>query len=52
MHVDLKRNPIQKFIRRDMKARGVQLAVNCVGLRAEESAPRAKRSEWATNRAL
>ena len=49
---DLKRNPIQKFIRNDMKRRGQTLAVNCVGLRAEESAPRAKRSEWATNRAL
>ena len=49
---DLKRNPIQKFIRRDLKARRATLAVNCVGLRAEESAPRAKRSEWATNRAL
>ena len=49
---DLKRNPIQKFIRRDMAARRATLAVNCVGLRAEESAPRARRSEWATNKAL
>ena len=40
---DLKRNPIQKFIRRDMAARRATLAVNCVGLRAEESAPRARR---------
>ncbi|MCY3791469.1 MAG: phosphoadenosine phosphosulfate reductase family protein [Gemmatimonadetes bacterium] len=43
---DLKRNPIQTFIRR------ATLAVNCVGLRAEESAPRARRSEWATNKTL
>ena len=49
---DLKRNPIQKFIRNDMKARRATLAVNCVGLRAEESPARSKRSEWATNRAL
>ena len=49
---DLKRNPIQKFIRRDLKARGQTLAVNCVGLRAEESSARARRSEWATHRAL
>ena len=49
---DLKRNPIQRFIRQDMKARRATLAVNCVGLRAQESSARAKRPEWATNRAL
>lgn len=39
----LKRAPIQKFIRRDMKERGALLACNVMGLRAEESAARAKR---------
>ena len=39
---DLKRNPIQKFIRRDLKARGSKLAVNCMGIRSEESKSRAK----------
>ena len=49
---DLKRNPIQTFIRRDLKARGSTLAVNCMGLRAEESSARAKRPVWAMNKAL
>lgn len=49
---DLKRNPIQRFIRQDMKAKGATLAVNCVGLRAEESSARAKRTEWGINRDL
>lgn len=44
---DLKRGPIQRFIRQDMKARKATLGVNCMGLRAQESAARAKRSEWA-----
>ena len=49
---DLKRNPIQTFIRRDMKRRGATLAVSCMGLRAEESAARAKRPVWSVNKAL
>lgn len=49
---DLKRNPIQTFIRRDLKARGRTLAVNCMGLRAAESSARAKRPVWAINKAL
>lgn len=40
---DLKRNPIFKYIRNDLKVRGATLAVNCMGLRAAESASRAKR---------
>jgi 3'-phosphoadenosine 5'-phosphosulfate sulfotransferase (PAPS reductase)/FAD synthetase len=40
---DLKRGPIHKFIRNDMKARGATLAVNCTGIRAEESAARKKK---------
>lgn len=39
---DLKRGPIQKAIRRDLKARGKKLAVSCLGLRAQESPFRAK----------
>lgn len=46
---DLKRTPIEKFIRNDMKARGSLLAVNVMGLRAEESAARAKREPLKTN---
>ena len=49
---DLKRNPIQKFIRQDMKRRKATSAVNCVGLRAQESSARAKRTEWSINRDL
>lgn len=49
---DLKRNPIQTFIRRDMKAKGKTLAVSCMGLRAEESSARAKRPVWSINKAL
>lgn len=40
---DLKRGPIEKFIRQTMKARGKLLAVNCMGLRAQESSGRAKK---------
>ena len=49
---DLKRGPIFKFIRRDMKARQVDIGVNCVGLRAEESSRRRRRTVWSTNHAL
>ena len=49
---DLKRGPIQKFIRNDMKQRGSTLAVNCTGLRAEESPSRKKRPEFSINNAL
>lgn len=41
---DLKRDPIHKFIRRDMKARGATIGVSCIGLRAQESTNRAKKS--------
>lgn len=34
---DFKRGPLQKLIRAIMKARGAKLAVNCMGLRADES---------------
>ncbi len=49
---DLKRSPIEKFIRNDMKAKGAVLAVNCVGLRAEESTARSKRNPWLMNLTL
>jgi 3'-phosphoadenosine 5'-phosphosulfate sulfotransferase (PAPS reductase)/FAD synthetase len=46
---DLKRDPIYKFIRADMKARGSLLAVNVMGLRAGESSARAKKATLTTN---
>jgi 3'-phosphoadenosine 5'-phosphosulfate sulfotransferase (PAPS reductase)/FAD synthetase len=39
---DLKRGPIEREIRRYMKAKGLTKIVNCMGLRAEESHSRAK----------
>ena len=49
---DLKRGPIHKFIRNDMKARGKTLALNCMGLRAAESPGRAKRHPLVCNQLL
>lgn len=49
---DLKRGPIQKFIRHEMKRRGSLLAINAMGLRAEESSARAKRPVWQLNKTL
>lgn len=49
---DLKRGPIQKFIRAEMKKRGSLLAINAMGLRAEESSARAKRPVWQLNKTL
>lgn len=49
---DLKRGPIYKFIRNDLKARGETLAVNCTGIRAEESSGRAKQDTFKLNNAL
>lgn len=43
---DLKRGPIEREIRRFMKARGLTLVVNCEGLRADESRDRAKLSPF------
>lgn len=39
---DLKRGPIEREIRRIARERGTSLVVNCTGVRAEESASRAK----------
>jgi 3'-phosphoadenosine 5'-phosphosulfate sulfotransferase (PAPS reductase)/FAD synthetase len=49
---DLKRDPIYKFIRHDMKARDSLLAVNVMGLRAGESPARAKKNPLAHNARL
>lgn len=49
---DLKRDPIHKFIRRDLAARGKLLAVNCTGIRAEESSARAHKNPFALNSRL
>lgn len=46
---DLKTAPIDKYIKADMKRRGIELAVNAMGLRAEESDKRAKRPQIALN---
>ena len=49
---DLKRGPIQKFIRTDMKQRAALQAVNCTGIRAQESPGRAKKKPFQLNAAL
>lgn len=40
---DLKRGPIEKFIKKYMKDNGFTTVINCMGLRAEESAAREKK---------
>jgi len=49
---DLKTGPIYKFIRQDMAARGATSAVNCMGIRAEESPARAKKPPVKRNATL
>lgn len=49
---ELKTGPLYKFMRHDMKAKGALLAVNCMGLRAEESSARAKKQDWCLNKNL
>lgn len=44
---DLKRGPIEREVRRYMKARGLSLVVTCTGIRAQESAQRAKAEVFA-----
>lgn len=46
---DLKTGPIGKFIRNDLKEKGKTLAVNCMGLRAQESNNRAKKKALTLN---
>jgi DNA sulfur modification protein DndC len=47
---DLKRGPIFKFIRNDLKARKATIAINCMGLRAQESSARAKKEPFSYNK--
>ncbi|MGG2113981.1 phosphoadenosine phosphosulfate reductase family protein [Lysinibacillus pakistanensis] len=47
---DLKRGPIFKFIRNDLKERGATIAINCMGLRAQESTSRAKKDPFTYNK--
>jgi DNA sulfur modification protein DndC len=49
---DLKRGPIYKLIRNDMKARGATIGVNVMGIRAEESPNRAKMTAFRRNAAF
>jgi DNA sulfur modification protein DndC len=46
---DLKRGPIFKFIRHDIKSRGAKIAINCMGLRAAESTARSKKKPFGFN---
>lgn len=46
---DLKRGPIEREIRRYIRGRGFWRIVNCMGIRAEESNPRAKLAPWRLN---
>jgi len=47
---DLKRGPIFKFIRNDLKERGATIGINCMGLRAQESSARAKKNPFEYNK--
>lgn len=47
---DLKRGPIFKFIRNDLKERNRTIAINCMGLRAQESTARAKKEPFSYNK--
>ncbi|WP_219620124.1 phosphoadenosine phosphosulfate reductase domain-containing protein [Bacillus canaveralius] len=47
---DLKRGPIFKFIRNDLKQHGATIAINCMGLRAQESSARAKKVPFSYNK--
>jgi len=49
---DLKRGPIDKVIRHELKRRGKPLAVNCIGIRAEESYTRAGYNPFKENTRL
>lgn len=49
---DLKRGPIEKVVRAYMKKNGFSIAVNCMGLRAEESSSRSKMEPWKDNKRL
>lgn len=46
---DLKRAPIETFLRRYMKQHGLTYLVNCMGIRAKESPARAKKTAFKRN---
>lgn len=46
---DLKRGPIEKAIRHELKARSELIVVNCMGMRAQESSGRAKLKTFKRN---
>jgi 3'-phosphoadenosine 5'-phosphosulfate sulfotransferase (PAPS reductase)/FAD synthetase len=46
---DLKRDPIQREVRRYMASRGLKIAVTCLGIRAAESPGRARRATMSVN---
>ena len=47
---DLKRDPIDKLVRKEMKARGLSLVVSCMGIRADESPARSKKNPFKLNK--
>ena len=47
---DLKRDPIDKLVRRVMKERGLTLVVSCMGIRSDESPARAKKNPFKLNK--
>ena len=49
---DLKRDPISKEIRRLSKELDRKLIINCIGIRAEESANRSRMEPWKLNKRL
>ena len=49
---DLKRGPIEKVIRQICRDRGITRVVNCMGMRAQESASRAKQQVLRANKSL
>ncbi|XOV92185.1 MAG: phosphoadenosine phosphosulfate reductase family protein [Bacteroidota bacterium] len=49
---DLKTAPISKFIRKYCKEQGYDLVYNCIGLRAEESDPRALKDSFRLDKKL
>lgn len=46
---DLKRGPIEREVRRFMKERDIKSVVSCTGIRAQESAARAKQNPFTKN---
>lgn len=49
---DLKRNPISKWIRNYTKDKSIPVVYNCMGIRAEESEPRAQKEPYTVDAKL